>query len=89
MQTDKMGNFQLELKSVIICLFNCWNSLDDQSFPFDLGPLSAVVAFDRGDKFSGNVAGRVLSMHDKYASIQCSVSQFVPKIPAKKSDLLG
>lgn len=88
-QMDNTGNFQLELKSVIICLFNCWNSPYDQSFPFDPGPLSAVVAFDRGDKFSGNTAGRVLSTHDKYASIQRNVSQLVPKIPAKKSDLLG
>lgn len=88
-QTDYTGNFQLELKSVLICPFNCWNSPDDQSFPFDLGPLSAAVAFDRGDKFSGNRVGRVLSTHDKYASIQRSVSQLVPKIPVKKSDLLG
>lgn len=89
MQTHNTGNFQLELKSSILCLFNCWNILADQSFPFDPGPLSAVVAFDRGDKFSGNTAGRVLSTHGKYASIQSNVSQLVPKIPAKKSDQLG
>lgn len=88
MHTGNTGNFQLELKT-FICLFNCWNSLDDQSFPFDPGPLSAVVAYDRGDKFSGNAAGRVLSTHAKHAGIQRSVSQLVPKIPAKKSDLLG